>query len=159
MEESHQWYAMPRGGTPLNDATGMMLDLAERGAPWVPSTTRFPLFFTDVRRMLRRIPWQRRCSKDQFRLKALRERGWQVTYLGPTSTTRSRQLPWSTLSGRCRHLLRFCRTMRAMAVSVVSTLRVRVICHGPHMNKHGEVSDQNIGGILPIQVIKLRAHN
>jgi len=141
--------AMPRGGTPLNDATGMMLDLAERGGTMGYQVRQgFPLLLSLMEENAsQEYRGSEGAQKIKFRLNALGNAA-AVTILVPTSTTRSRQLPMvHAIWQRCRHLLRILPYDAVpWVVSVVSTLRVRVICHGPHMNKAWRISDQNIVG-------------
>jgi len=111
--------AMPRGGTPLNDATGMMLDLAERGAPWGTKYDKVSIVIvTDgEENASQEYRGSEGAQKIKFRLNALRERGWQVTYLGANFDNQKQAATYgATLSGTVQtSAANFAGTMRAMA--------------------------------------------
>lgn len=71
----------PRGGTPLNDATAKLIDLAEKGPPWGGQYERVAIVVvTDGEENASQE--YRDPNKIRTRLDACRAKGWQVIFLG-----------------------------------------------------------------------------
>jgi Mg-chelatase subunit ChlD len=74
----------PRGGTPLNDATGKLLDLAERGAPWGEQYGRVSIVIMTDGYENASVEYGGYTGTQRIkdRLNRCRDKGWQVTFLG-----------------------------------------------------------------------------
>jgi len=72
--------ATPRGGTPLNDATGKLLDLAEKGAPGGEQYDKVAIIImTDGQE---NSSSEYTVAKIKERLDRARAKNWQVIFLG-----------------------------------------------------------------------------
>ena len=89
--------ASPRGGTPLNDATGKLLDLAEKGTPNGVQYDKVAIvIMTDGHE---NASHEYTVEKIKNRLDSVRSRGWQVIFLGANFDNASQAASYGAVRG------------------------------------------------------------
>jgi uncharacterized protein with von Willebrand factor type A (vWA) domain len=90
--------ATPRGGTPLNDATGKLLDLAEKGPPNGGQYDKVAIIImTDGAENASK---EYTTQNIKARLDSVRAKGWQVIFLGANFDNASQAHSYGTLGGQ-----------------------------------------------------------
>lgn len=103
--------AMPRGGTPLNDATGKLIDLAEKGTPSGSQYEKVAIIImTDGHE---NASHEYTVEKIKARLDVCRAKNWQVIFLGANFDNASQSAGYGNMAGQ---------TVMASAGMVRSTL-------------------------------------
>lgn len=104
--------AEPRGGTPLNDATGKLLDLAEKGTPNGDQYEKVAIIImTDGQE---NSSTEYTVAKIKDRLDRVRAKNWQVIFLGANFDNASQ----ATSYGNSRGM-----TVNSSAANMAGTLR------------------------------------
>lgn len=94
--------AMPRGGTPLNDATGALLDLAEKGSPFGGPYEKVSIVIvTDGNENASQeySIASGGTAKIKSRLDACRAKNWQITYLGANFDNQAQGMSYGATRG------------------------------------------------------------
>jgi hypothetical protein len=110
----------PRGGTPLNDATGKLLDLAQNGSPSGSKYEKVAIvIMTDgEENASQEYPIKTGgTEKIKARLDGVREKGWQVIYLGANFDNQRQSQTYGAAAAQSiqTSAANFKGTMRSMA--------------------------------------------
>ncbi len=87
--------ATPRGGTPLNDATGKLLDLAEKGINGVQYDKVAIIIMTDGNE---NASHEYTVEKIKARLDLVRAKNWQVIFLGANFDNAAQAFSYGNMS-------------------------------------------------------------